>query len=746
MDEKYLKDLYGWITQKDASFSKDIPYDSFVKKIQDPAYAQKMHGWIGSMDKTFVNDVPLESFIGKTKLSTISQPTATQPAAAQPAATQPMGEQPAVEAKKKATALPVGVGSLESLSPEPEITKFGQGQQAMKPYVAPKNPILNITKQQEEQEKKTAEETGEKEETGYWSNLFNSFVSGVNELDKMVFGLPETAYNILAIPQNAIAYATGLDIATNADLFKKQMGISNPILDRLKKEGDELKQKSQNFDLKNYESSSIYENIGKGNYGDAFKVLTNNIVQSAPVSIAMMMGGATLSAAELAAAGTVGFYGQNREELGKDNPNMPEIEKTIKSLAMAASETVFESVGTGTIGQVYRDIIKKEGAEAGTQIFKEGVNEMYKNALKKYGVPIGLIGEGTEEAATQITQNVISNKPAFEGVADAFITGAGSGVAFSAPITAINAKNKVKEIVQTQQSKNQINNILKNTDVEVIDQLYNVPKNTPITPEQLEIANVNNSRNILLKSLNKQVKDGTITDDDAKQSVYVFDKIQQVSNSVKDLKVTNTEKAEIANLLSKRNQLTTEIQNKDDVLVVNEKQEIADINKQIQNIILSSKAEQDAIQEQATNESVLRTGQPQMGLQEVGEGNAQPQGTPTGTQEAIPTPSTEEIAKETITLDGVEYTFEEAIDRARSNKPFGSRMEYSGNNEQAKEFVESYNKDTSPYRADGVLKGSYINEQLSKALNELSFRKFADLYRKHFDPTFTRENNLKSNG
>ena len=48
------------------------------------------------------------------------------------------------------------------------------------------------------------------------------------------------------------------------------------------------------------------------------------------------------------------------------------------------------------------------------------------------------------------------------------------------------------------------------------------------------------------------------------------------------------------------------------------------------------KTEQNAIQEQATDESVLRTGEPQLGLQEVGEGNQGLEVAPTGTQEVAP--------------------------------------------------------------------------------------------------------------
>jgi len=55
------------------------------------------------------------------------------------------------------------------------------------------------------------------------------------------------------------------------------------------------------------------------------------------------------------------------------------------------------------------------------------------------------------------------------------------------------------------------------------------------------------------------------------------------------------------------------------------------------------KSEQDAIQKQTTNEGVLRTGQPEVGLQEVGKGNVQPEVTTTRTKEAIPAKVKEEV-------------------------------------------------------------------------------------------------------
>ena len=488
-------------------------------------------------------------------------------------------------------------------------------------------------------------EIPEEEKEGYWKNFFTkSLPLGINQLDKLVASAPEAVVNALLIPQNFVAWATGLDIATNADKLGKDLGISNPILKKLNEEQEYLQNKIGKFNKENYEKTGIYENIKDGNYADAFALLGNGIIESAPISVAMMFGGATLSAAELTAAGTLLFSEGSREQLNETAPNMPEIEKTLKSLAMASAETVFSQVGTGTIGQVYKDIIKKEGLEAGQVVFKNGLVDMYKTALKKYGAPIGLLGEGIEEVATQVTQNVISGKPAFEGAADAFIVGGGSGVVFATPITVMKAKDNIKNIVETNNSKSEIKTILKDKPSE-LHQIFNVPQAEEFTPEQIQIANTNKSRDILVKNLDKNVKDGVISSEDAKQSVYIFDKAQQVSNAVKDLDVSIEKKTEVANLLSKRNDLKTKIENKEDVLVVKEKQQIDQINKQISDIILEPKTKENAIQEQAADESVLRIEQPQVGLQEVVEGNVQPEVTTTGTKETIaPESGTQEVA------------------------------------------------------------------------------------------------------
>jgi hypothetical protein len=525
-----------------------------------------------------------------------------------------------VPSKKKVdTALPLEVGS--SVLPKIEQQRALQDNTIVNPRL-------------------TSAPPKEKEKAGYLKTLYDNLALGASYVNEAVVSLPESVINVLAIPQNYIAEKTGWNIGTNADQVKKQLGIKNPLLDWVQESKKVLKGEVAKDVSERYNDPGIISNFQKGNYQDGFELLGANITNSVPMSLAMMYGGAYAAPELLASVTTLGLTESQRKELEEMDPTMKESEKTMKALGMAAAESVFESLGSATIGRVYRDIAEKEGKEAAKGILKDGLVQTYKKALQKTGPIAGFAGEGIEEAATQITQNVISGRPTFEGAADAFATGAGSGVVFTAPISAINAKKYIDNKIETYSTKDKIGTILQDK-ADNIDKLYNVPVSSKLTTEQVEIANLPKSRDILVTNLKKAVSNNAITEDDAKQSLFVFDKIQQVSNSVKDLNVSAEEKADIATLLKERDALKTQIQNKDDVLVVEQKQQIENINNQIQDIILKSK--ENAIQKQTTDEGVLRTEQPEMGLQEMGEGNQGLKVAATGTQEVAPESWTQEV-------------------------------------------------------------------------------------------------------
>ena len=469
--------------------------------------------------------------------------------------------------KKEGTESVSGLSSLVSATTP---------TRAVAESTAPKKVMLGLAPKKEE------------EGTSYLKNLYDNLALGASYVNEAVASVPETLINIFAIPQNYVAEKTGWNIGTNADQVKKQLGIRNPLLDWVQESQKVIKGDVSKYIAKNYDDPSIVGNFQKGNYQEGFELLGSSIAQSVPLSASIMMGGAYMAPARLAAITTVGLTEAQRKDLEEMDPNMKESEKTMKALAMSAAESVFESLGSATIGKVYRGIAEKEGKEAAKDILKNGLVQTYKKALEKTGAVAGFAGEGIEEAATQITQNVIAGRPTFEGVADAFATGAGSGVVFTAPISAAKAKSYIDTKVKTYRAKDKIGDVL-GEKADQIDNLYNVPVNSEITPEQLEVANIDNSRLVLQRKLKTAVDKGDITEDDAKQSLYVFDKVQQVSNAVKDLDVSKEDKAKIATLLRQRDELKNKIQNQDDVLVTQQKQEIEDINNQIRDILSKPK-------------------------------------------------------------------------------------------------------------------------------------------------------------
>jgi hypothetical protein len=575
MDEKYLQDLYSWIVSKDPSYQKDVTPEAFRQKMTDPTYVSKMHGWISSLDPTFQRDMTVDKFTERVGLGKKKVDTAL------------LGED--------------GSSVLSKIEPQRAVAESTAAKPRMMTPPPKKEP----------------------EKVGYLKTLYDNLGLGASYANEAIVSLPETVINLLAIPQNFIAEKTGWNIGTNADQIKKQLGIRNPLLDWVQESQKVIKGEVAKNVAERYNDPGIVSNFQKGNYQEGFELLGAGITQSIPISIGMMMGGAYTAPSKLAAVSTLALTEAQRKELEEMDPTMKESEKMIKALGMAGAESFFESIGTGTIGRVYRDIAAKEGKEAAKDILKNGLVTTYKKALEKSGPVAGFAGEGLEEAATQITQNVISGRPTFEGVADAFVTGSGAGVVFTSPMSAVKAKQYINNKVETFKTKDKIGEILKDK-ADDIDKLYNVPVSSEITPEQIEVANLPKSRDILVNNLKKAVSNNTITEDDAKQSLFVFDKIQQVSNSVKDLDVSSEDKAKIATLLKQRDELKIKIQNKDDVLVIQEKQQIEDINNQIQSIITKSK--EDAVQKQAAGEVPVQSEAGVSGEVAQGVTQAKPEG------------------------------------------------------------------------------------------------------------------------
>lgn len=432
----------------------------------------------------------------------------------------------------------------------------------------------------------------------YWTELWRNLETGSAQLGASFASLPETIYNIFALPQNALAAATGADIGTTADKFKDEIGVQNKVLDFYTEATDKLRKESQSYNEVNYESSSISENIKLGNYGDAFALLGSGITTSAPTSLSFVVGGAaTKSAGQLAAITTPLFVEENLQELRENNPEMEEAEAMFKAMGMAGAETVFSSIGTGTIGKVYKDIVMKEGVEQGGKIFKNGLIDSYTQALKKYGSVSAALGEGVEEAATTITQNMIQGKPAMENVTDSFIQGVGSGTVFGLPITVNNAKDRIEESFE----RSRIYKVVDETNYVGITDVFKNP-DEKLDGVQLKVAENSASRRVVERALNTLVKKDLITEQEKANRLDAFDNAYSLNKAVEGLDLEESKKVEAANLLNRKRKLEAKVKGKDPYLFSNTLEEINNINSELKSLTTLEKQQETSETETTTQE------------------------------------------------------------------------------------------------------------------------------------------------
>lgn len=432
----------------------------------------------------------------------------------------------------------------------------------------------------EAEDKKKSKERKIAAEMSFIDKLGVDIAKGSVNLGEMMASVPETIYDIFSLPQNLLAKITGLEkLETSSEKFKKTLGVENPILEYYSNEKESLEKIQNIYNNANYDAQGIYENFKLGNYSDAFKQLASGITESAPVSLSMMIGGATMSMGRLSAVGTVAFGGPEIKGERVENPAQSEFANIAKGLGLAAAETVFSSIGTGTLGKVYKDIILKEGQEQGAKIFKQGLVDMYATAIKKFGAPAAMLGEGLEEVATTITQNMIKGRNPFENVADSFIQGVGGGAVYGAPINTIQAISAVNEGIASLKVNKELEKSKFNNLIEAFK-----PGNE-VTQDIVNISKIKNADKLFNKKIDLEVSNGNISIEEAEEVKLNFRKTQLAINTLAPLNFEPKLEVEAADLLIKKEGLINQINKiNDDSLTFVQKNELNKINERLKAI------------------------------------------------------------------------------------------------------------------------------------------------------------------
>ena len=166
-------------------------------------------------------------------------------------------------------------------------------------------------------------------------------------------------------------------------------------------------------------------------------------------------------------------------DLMKNVPKMTDNKRILNALTDGLAEGAWEQIGTAGIGrtlkQIRSSLTKSLGREKGEEVLKDATAKVFEDKLSRFIVSKSALKEGATELATTVTQNLNAmvsgedpNRELFEGAIDAFIVGAGSGVALSAP-TAIQVRGQRKELEAQQERakelQDRVNNIETDQDV-----------------------------------------------------------------------------------------------------------------------------------------------------------------------------------------------------------------------------------------------------------------------------------------
>ena len=150
---------------------------------------------------------------------------------------------------------------------------------------------------------------------------------------------------------------------------------------------------------------------------------------------------------------------------------------------------------------------------------------------------------------------------------------------------------QIKNYASTKIATNKINDIIIADGKEKsINLVFDKSMAEPITSIQLDVINVKNAEKALLKNLKVGVKEGSITKEQAAQSLSKFKQTQSLDNQIKKTKLdlSPTENVEVINLLSEKIDLQKQIKDVDPALVSSQKERINEIDESISKTVVAA--------------------------------------------------------------------------------------------------------------------------------------------------------------
>ena len=318
---------------------------------------------------------------------------------------------------------------------------------------------------------------------------------------------------------------------------------------------------------------SIGEDLAAGDIGRAGARAISQAVGSIPSIIQAFAGPVGIASI---------FVGAGAEASAKaQDEGMPlSLKSNLYSGVIGTSEAALELITRGIGKSIWKSFTGKS---------KDVVTKRLRDIA--FGLSRDFGKEGLSETATEVINRSAdlvmldkedAFKDSFTELVDVFIVGgvAGGGLG------SIRGGN---EFVQNRKAKKGIDNIISTIDATEVDQinsLFDKAMADPITKAQFDIVKDKNAALGLNFVLDKSVKNGDITKEQASQSMAKFNQTQGLVRQVEKtgLDFSSDQGTEVVNLLSEKKQLEKKIDGVDPALAAVQKQRIKEIDSSIESI------------------------------------------------------------------------------------------------------------------------------------------------------------------
>lgn len=404
------------------------------------------------------------------------------------------------------------------------------------------------------------------------------------QLSRIPLFLAEQVFTVAA-PNDLKEYVNRLPAEQREDFISSLVGLGGPtgissLTDFYQGQSEKIKEIEDTY--KKYETS-IGEDFADLDLGQALDRTFTEIVGGAPQLVQAMVpvvGIASIVAGS--AAEKSGELQREGEDLG--------LRTSLNSIVSGAAEGVFEIV-TKKLGKKLLDSFKVNPDEA-IQTFGSKIKEILTDS--------GL--EGGSELATTITQRVsdaliqgreLDVNDVIREAIDAFIIGGGTGGSLTGFGKAYTTTKQLAE-------KNQLARKIEDTKYNSIEDVFapvvtpkgDLGKQTEIDQVTLDIASSNVSRKFVVEGLNRAVKKGDLTREQADQRLDDFDKIRAANSRVGE-EVSGESRLKAVDLIREKQTIQQEIAGVEPALAKNKEARLQEIDQELEQL-------SNAIQEQET--------------------------------------------------------------------------------------------------------------------------------------------------